>query len=412
MEKKVLLLGYGMQGKAALYDLAKCDIIGHITVVDNQPDFRKQLKNYSSKKVKGEYLDVTDIKALSFLMREFDVVVEALPGPFALPIGQLAAKNGVNLVSCMYYIDPGELDPKKIETTKKQFDQIDQHAKKKGVTILSEFGLDPGLDIILGAKAIKEMDSVEELNLYGAGIPGPNARNNPLNYKFSWYIMGVMDAYHRPASIISSGQEVILDATQIFEKGNYHLLEVEEIGSPLECYINGNSVYYAELLGIRDTVKEMGRYTCRLPGHCAFWETMVKCGFLDEKPIKIKDASISPVQFTASLLSSQQQFFYSGDEQDMTFLRVDARGICDGKRTKLIYDMIDERDLVTGFTSMQRTVGFTLSLGAQLILEGKLDHKGLLTPLDVPYELVIPSLEKPGIRIVRKEIPLDLKAKD
>ncbi|UCH97777.1 MAG: hypothetical protein JSV88_13240, partial [Candidatus Aminicenantes bacterium] len=53
----------------------------------------------------------------------------------------------------------------------------------------------------------------------------------------------------------------------------------------------------------------------------------------------------------------------------------------------------------TGFTSMQRTVGFTMSLGARLILEGQLNQPGLLSPRDVPFDLVVRGLEKHGISI-------------
>jgi saccharopine dehydrogenase-like NADP-dependent oxidoreductase len=163
-------------------------------------------------------------------------------------------------------------------------------------------------------------------------------------------------------------------------------------------------VRYAELFGIRDSVQEMGRYTGRLPGHCAFWDIMVKSGFLDERLVRVGDESVSPLEFTASLLASQKQFAYADDEEDMTFLRVDARGIRRGKKIRVIYQMIDRRDFETGLTSMQRTVGFTMSLAARLILEGKL-KPGFLTPLDVPYDHVIPALERHNIRVQRREIP-------
>ena len=71
----------------------------------------------------------------------------------------------------------------------------------------------------------------------------------------------------------------------------------------------------------------------------------------------------------------------------------------------MIYDLVDRRDFVSGFTSMQRTVGFTLARGARLILEGTLGARGILTPLDVPYERVFPALERHGIRVARREEP-------
>jgi lysine 6-dehydrogenase len=403
MGKRVLLLGLGMQGKAALYDLVSSPEISRIVVVDSRPDLLVSLDWYRSGKVTGRILDAADEASLAALMHDADVVVEALSATLALPVGRLAADCGVSLVSSSYYLNPGEQDAEKIQTVKSQIRQIDRTAAGRGIVILTEFGLDPGLDLILGARALSELDEVREFRSYGAGIPGPSARENPLQYKFSWSIIGVMRAYRRPAKIISVGRVVSLDADKVFETGNYHILELEEIGVALECFPNGDSVRYAELFGIRDSIKEMGRYTCRLPGHCAFWNTMVKCGFLDEQPMRIGEVCVSPIEFTASLLGSQKQFHYADDEQDITFIRVDVQGIRRGKEIRIIYQLIDKRDLETGFTSMQRTVGFTLGLGARLILEGKLAKPGLLMPLDVPYESVIPSLEKHNIRVVRQE---------
>jgi saccharopine dehydrogenase-like NADP-dependent oxidoreductase len=109
-----------------------------------------------------------------------------------------------------------------------------------------------------------------------------------------------------------------------------------------------------------------------------------------------------PAAFTAAVLAAQRQFRYEGEEQDMAFIRADVRGTRAGKPVRIIHDLVDTRDLETGFTAMQRTVGFTLALGARLILDGKL-APGLRTPLDVPYELVFPALERHGMRVQRRE---------
>lgn len=404
-EKNVLLLGLGMQGKAALYDLVNHSDAYHITVVDSRPDLEAYLTRYPSGRVTGRKIDVADEADLSTLMKNVDVVVEALPAPFALSTARTAAKLGANLVNSMYCISPQESDEEKIQILKETMHEIDREAKAKKVTILPEFGLDPGIDLVLGAKALSEMDEISDFFSYGAGFPTLGAANNPLKYKFSWSAIGVMRAYLRPAKIISKGQIVKIEAKEIFAKENIHLLELEEIGVPLECYPNGNSVYYAEIFGLRNSVQEMGRYACRLPGHCAFWEVMAKCGFLNEDPIKVGETLISPVQFTASLLGGQSQFQYADNEQDVTLIRVDVRGKRKGKRRRIIYQLIDRRDLETGFTSMQRTVGFTMSLGAQLIMEDRLKKTGLLSPIDVPYDLVVQGLEKHGMQIIRQELP-------
>ncbi len=392
-----------MQGKAALHDLVSCAGISRVVVVDNREDIQADLHRYPATKVSGHVLDAHDVARMAAFMRDADVVIEALPSIFALPMGRLAAECGVSLVSSMYYLNPGEQDAEKISSIKAQIGQIDQKAKAQGIVILTEFGLDPGLDLICGAKAISELDEVHEFYNYGAGIPCPDARANPLQYKFSWSIIGVMKAYRRPARIITRGKIMEIDPARVFEAGNCHMLDLAEIGSPLECFPNGDSVHYADLFGIRESVKEMGRYTCRWPGHCAFWDTLSKCGFLDQEPVRIGGVAVTPIEFTAALLGSQEQFFYLEGEKDLALVRIDARGIRQGKKTEIIYQLVDKRDLQTGFTAMQRTVGFTLSLGAQLILGGKLGQTGLLTPLDVRYECVIPTLRKHNINFVRTE---------
>ncbi len=402
--RKILLLGWGMQGKAVLYDLVNNSNVSKIIVADINPDLASHLSIYSSDIVSTKRIDATNEADLRSLMSYADVVIEALPGPFALPVGRLAAQVGVNLVSSMYYLNPGEQDADRIKALEEEVHKIDREAKKKGIIILNEFGMDPGIDLVLGAKALSEMDEVEEFYSYGAGLPTLEAANNPLKYKFSWSIIGVMRSYFRPARIISKGEVVNIAAQEMFARKNMHILNVKDIGAPLECYPNGNSEVYAKLFNIKDTIKEMARYSCRWPGHCAFWEIMAKCGFLNDSPLKIGNTMVSPVEFTASLLGSQKQFHYSNEEQDIALIRIDVRGRSKGEKYHIIYQLIDRRDLATGFTAMQRTVGFTMSLGARLILEGRLNKPGLLSPLEVPFDLLAQGLEKHGMHISREEL--------
>ncbi len=143
-----------------------------------------------------------------------------------------------------------------------------------------------------------------------------------------------------------------------------------------------------------------------LARHCAFWEIIAaKCGFLNPEPIAVGKTQVAPLEFVAALLNSQQQFHLADNERDLTLLRIDVRGITQGKRKRIIYQLIDYRDLETGFTSMQRTVGFTMSLGAQLILQGKLRSTGLLSPIHVPYDLIVQGLQKHNMTITRQELP-------
>ncbi len=404
---KIVILGLGKQGKGALHDLVTNSEAVQIVAADNNPESLSYIKQYSSDRVTGQTFNANSETGTASVIRDADVVIETLPGHLSLAIGKLAAELGVNLVSSMYYLDPGEQDEARIQANLDKINRIDRQAKSKGVTILNEFGLDPGIDLVFGAQAVKELDEVHEFYSYAAGLPAHDAASNPLKYKFSWSVIGVMRSYCRPACVIAGGKAVNIDAKELFAPENMHIISIRELGPHLECFPNGNSVRYAEMLGIRGSVKEMGRYTCRWEGHCGFWNTMVKSGFLEEDPIEIEGDSVSPLKFAASVLENQSQFQYSKREQDLTLIRVDVRGIKAKKRKQVIYQMIDYRDLQTGFTSMQRGVGFTLGLGARLILDRKLTMPGLISPIDVPFDLVVKELEKHGIKINREETPGD-----
>lgn len=404
MTRRVLLLGHGAQGRAALHDLVHGDGDLRVTVADADPALPERVASYPAGRVTARVVDAANHDAVLALMRDADVVVEALPGPMALPMGRLAVEAGVSLVSSMYYRDPQERDPARIAATEHQIGELARTATARGLTLLTEFGLDPGLDLVMGARALAELDEVHEFHAYGAGIPAEGARDNPLQYKFSWSPIGVMRSYHRPARVIHEGRLEEIDPATLFEARRVHRVDVPAIGAPLECYPNGDAAHYAELFGLAGRVREMARYTGRLPGHCVFWDVMTKCGFLDPAPVEVNGARVSPMDFVAALLASQPRFQYADDEADLTFVRVDVRGVRHGARRRVVYDMIDRRDFATGFTSMQRTVGYTLALGARLILDGALGERGLLTPLDVPYDLVFPALERHGIRVTRTEL--------
>ena len=87
----------------------------------------------------------------------------------------------------------------------------------------------------------------------------------------------------------------------------------------------------------------------------------------------------------------------------MVVIRVEAWGLKNKKPLRVTYDLIDYRDLTTGFFAMNRTVGYTTSIAAQLILAGKIQKTGVLTPVrDVPHRDVLRELEKRGMKIQRR----------
>ncbi len=404
---KVLLLGLGKQGKAALYDISNSEEVSEIIVGDNSPKTKEFIDSLSTNKVRWERMDVSNEKEVIEKMKKVDVVIELLPPEFAFPTVKLAAEVGVDLVSSMYFNNPGETDEEKIKKRKEDLEKIDSIAKDKNITLLSEFGMDPGLDLIILNKTISDLDEVHELYSYGAGFPEYKAANNPLKYKFTWSVEGLLKSYLRPAKILKDENIVDIAADEMFEKENTHELDLDEFDGILECFANGNALEYAEDLGIENNLKSMGRFICRWEGHRGFWEPMAKSGFLNEEEIEVDDKKVSPLKFVASLLKNQEKFWYDEDERDIAFIRVDARGIKNGEKVRNLYQLIDKRDLETGFTAMTRTVGFTASIGAQLILKDELEKHGVLTPLDVPFSLISDEIKQRGMQVTHNSYSYD-----
>jgi saccharopine dehydrogenase-like NADP-dependent oxidoreductase len=140
----------------------------------------------------------------------------------------------------------------------------------------------------------------------------------------------------------------------------------------------------------------------RWPGHCAFWYALAQLGFLDQAPIPVGKGSIVPRDFMRRLLEPQLQ--YAEDERDVAVIRVDVRGIKDGRKRRLLYQVIDLRDLASGLLAMNRTVGYTASIGAQMILRGDIEKRGLLSPLtDIPTDVFFTELRQRGIMVQRDE---------
>jgi saccharopine dehydrogenase-like NADP-dependent oxidoreductase len=398
--KKVALFGVGQQGKTILYDLVRSNVVSEVIAADVDIEGLKAFANkLSAEKIRCEKLDAADEAATSKLLSGVDTAIEVLPPRFCLQMARLAVQNGVHMVNTMYMLDVGETDPNKKKANEKALHALDEKAKDMGVTVLPEMGMDPGIDLILCGQAVRDLDEVHELYSYGAGIPEFEAADNPLKYKVTWTFDGVLKSYMRPGRVLKEGHIIEVAANEMFTKEHASELDLEGFGR-LEVYPNGDALKYAEILGIRDQVKTMGRFVLRWPGHCAFWEKMAKLGFLNASPIKVGQTPVIPRDFVCALLEPQLQ--YRDNERDLAIIRIDARGVKDGRRRRVIFQVMDKRDLETGFTAMARTVGFAASIGAHMILRGDIQKRGVLSPArDVPYERFLEELKKRGIHVER-----------
>ena len=385
---KILLLGVGLQGKAALQHLATSPEVTQVIAADaNYSGLKNYVAQLASDKITPVELDVRDEAAVSEQMKKVDAVIVLLPQGFRVQMLALAIENRIHFVETSYALP--------------EYAELGQRAAENGITILPECGLDPGIDLVLAGQAIRELDVVHELHAYGTGVPEPKAANTPINYKVSWTFAGVLSAYQRPAKMLKDGKVINLTPSQMFSPEHMHTVNLDTVGE-MEAYYNGDAVKYLDVFGIRETTVSTGRYSLRYPGHAAFWKKMVDLGFLSEEPVTVGGQQVSPRQFVHDLIEPQIQ--YAPNERDVAGIRIDVKGMKDGRCKRIVYQMIDRRDLESGLLAMQRTVGYTASIGAQMILRGDIQKRGLLTPTrDIPVEKFMDELQKRKIVITREE---------
>jgi len=387
---KVLVLGIGLQGKAVVHDLDKSRLITEIIAADTDlTEVERYLSRSGVKKATAAAFNASDEDQLKRIISETnaDIVICMLPASLGYPTAKAAIDAGKPFVSTSY---PGQI----VELAAK--------AKQKDVAVLPEMGLDPGIDLILGKMAIEALDEIHGLYSYGSGVPEPQyADDNPLKYKITWTFDGVLLSYKRPARLLKDGKEISIAPEDIFKKENIHLVDIPGLGQ-MEAYPNGDAISYIKGFGLNQRVTHMGRFAMRWPGHCDFWRIMSMMGFLEDKPALIDGVEVSPFQFVSAHLSPRLQ--YRENERDVVILRIHSWGLKHGRQTHVIYDLIDYRDLSTGFFAMNRTVGFTASIAAQMLLNGTITETGLLSPTQhVPAQPLIRELEKRNIRIQYRE---------
>lgn len=383
---KVLVLGTGMQGKAVLHDLNQSEGITHVVAADlDAAAAEAYVRQHQLDKVSVTDLNAENVDALGRLLQRErpQALICMLPPQFGLQVARRAVESGVHYVSSSY---TGELG------------QLDEAARQAQVTILPEMGMDPGIDLILCRLAVEALDEVHGLHSYGAGVPEPAcADSNPLRYKISWTFDGVLKAYKRPARFLKCGQEISVPEGQIFRPEYGHRLKVDGLGV-LEAYPNGDALAYIERFRLGPKVRDMGRFALRWPGHNSLWNVWAQLGFLEDSPVEVDGCLVSPRRFMVQQLTPR--LLYNDKERDVAVLLAQAWGRRAGQRCRVTYWLVDYRDLETGLYAMNRTVGFTASIGAQLILNGVITGYGVLSPAqDVPPAVMVAELERRGMLV-------------
>ncbi len=361
---QVALLGSGMMGKAIAFDLSKNPKIEKILVCDIDISEAKQVAEFiGSDKVVPTWVDVRNLPGTKKAIGGSKVIISAIHYQFNYDLSRLAIEIGAG------FVDLGG----NTKVVGKQMG-LNEEAKSKGVTIIPDTGLAPGLVQVLCAHGASKFDELDNIRMRVGGLP--QHPRPPLNYQVVFSVEGLINEYIEDAIVIRNGKVQNVEA----------LSEVEEISFPkpfekLEAFqtSGGTSTMPITFYG---KVKNLDYKTIRYPGHSQIFKNLISLGFCSSEKVSLERGEVIPRHLTGRLL----QEVLAGDDRDVVLVSVILEGKSGGKQKKLTYRMVDYFDENTGLTAMMRSTGFPSAIIAQMMAEGKIERKGV-----VPQELSVPT---------------------
>jgi lysine 6-dehydrogenase len=343
MKKKIVVLGAGLVGKAIAIDLSR-DF--DVTSVDINDEALAALKQSG---VKTSKIDISDRKALSAFIGPFDLVVGAVPGFMGFKTAQAVIEAGKNMIDISFFPEDAF--------------ELDQQAKTKNVTIVTDCGVAPGISNLVAGYHYKRM-KIQHYECLVGGLPV--VREWPYEYKAVFSPIDVIEEYIRPARYVQNGALVVKEALSDPE-----LIYFENVGT-LESW---NSDGLRSLIKTLPGIPNMIEKTLRYPGCIEYLRVLRETGFFSYDEIEVKGVKVRPIDLTAKLLFPKWKL--KPGEEEFTVMRIRVSGEEGGKPKSYEYNVLDRTDKATGTISMARTTGYTCTAAVNLVATGKFTRKGI-----------------------------------
>ncbi len=435
--KQILLLGAGKSATVLITYLLEKSEHYQWKIVVADADLALALS-----KIKGH----VNGSALSFNVHEADergkwisrsdLVISMLPPALHYPVALDCVVYGKHLLTASY------LDS--------SIRVLESEINRKGLLFLCEMGLDPGIDHMSAMQLVHGIKSqggvIRTFRSHCGGLIAPESDDNPWHYKITWNPANVVNAGKTGAVYRRDGQTVEKNYTELFTDNP--TVDISGLGR-YAYYPNRDSLSYAKLYEL-ETADTFMRTTLRHPDFCKGWRYIVEAGLTDAAAWENTDAidniadwlgrSLQQYALPASFNDYIDTVVTGSDRglvrKQMEYLGLNSRAslppglvssadvmrhllethlkMQDKDRDMIV--MLHEIDyeknnqlysvkscmIVKGDdalnTAMAKTVGFPLGMAAELILENKINIKGLRIPVarDI-YEPVLMKLKEKEI---------------
>jgi lysine 6-dehydrogenase len=376
---KMLVLGAGFQGSACAYDLLQNPEVTEVRLADLHTEHLAEfLVPYSGSRLIFTPLDVRNTEAVGALMRECDAAMSAIPYYFNFELAQQAVAAGV------HFSDLGG-------NTEIVFKQktLDLDAKKKGITIVPDCGLAPGMVNILAEHAINQLDKVDTVRIFVGGLP--QDPEPPLNYQIVYSLEGVLDYYTTLSWVLRDGKRTQVKALSEIEPVNFE----GSVGQLEGFHTAGGLSTMA--FRYEGKIPTMEYKTLRYPGHARIMEAIRELGLLEMNPVDVKGVKVVPRDLVVAAMGPR---LTKPNGKDLVALRVFAEGTKDGKRKKVGWELVDYYDEKHDISAMERSTGYSLSITGQMQARGEIGKAGVFTPDEaIPAEKYVSELAKRGVEI-------------
>jgi lysine 6-dehydrogenase len=390
---KLLVIGSGMMGSAAAYDMARQNTVDTVTLADNHSKLAKEVaarvnRLTGEKKVRAVLLEASKEKDAARLMKGHDGVLSA--APYFLNFGLAKA----SIEAGCHFADLGGNN-----TVVRQELALAKQAEKKGVGLAPDCGVSPGMASILCGELVRRLGGrADALRIYVGGLP--EKPTPPFHYQLVFSVEGLINEFVEPARILRKGKLAIIEP--LTEPEEFHMHGF----APLVAFhTSGGTSTLPE--SFEGKVGECFEKTLRYPGHYDLLCELKELGLFSSEKMRIGDAEVSPRAVISKILERK----FAGKAPDVTILRIEAhesvkapglRGLLGGKLEGRVatFSLVDHYDPKTDMSSMMRTTAFPASVVLQMMCSGAVEKRGaVLQERDVPAEMFLEEMERRNIKI-------------
>jgi lysine 6-dehydrogenase len=390
---KLLVIGSGMMGSAAAFDMARTAQVGSVTLADSDIGRAREVaarvnRITGDKKVRAVALEASDEKAAARVLSGHDAALSAVPYFLNLGLARAAVE-----ARC-HFADLGGNN-----TVVRQELALSKQAEKRGVAVAPDCGLSPGMASILGGELVRRLGGrADALRLYVGGLP--ERPTPPFHYQLVFSVEGLINEYVEPARILRKGKLTTIDP--LTEPEDFHIAGF----APLVAFhTSGGTSTLPETFEGR--VGECFEKTLRYPGHYDLLCELKELGLFSSDKMKFGKAEISPRAMMSKIFEGK----FASKGPDVCLMRLEAhesvnrpgaRGLLGGRLKGRVasFTMVDHYDPKTDMSAMMRTTAFPASIVVQMLASGAISKRGgVLQERDVPADLFLGEIEKRGIRV-------------